>query len=55
MGFLHVKIIMLPAFIAPYNHPVIGSVFEMLFINLRYAIYKTKMDVIAAMKVAANK
>jgi predicted amidohydrolase YtcJ len=44
-----------PGFIDPHNHTILGSIFEMLFINVGFAIYKTKADVIGAMKAAVAK
>ena len=45
----------LPGLIDPHNHTVLASITELLFINVGFALYKTKADVIAVMKATAVK
>lgn len=47
--------VVFPGLIDPHNHTILGSIFEMLFVNIGYANYKTKAEVIAAMKATIAK
>lgn len=47
--------VVLPGFIDPHNHTVLGSIAELLFNNAGYAYHKTKADVVTAIKAAAAK
>lgn len=45
----------LPGLIDPHNHTVLTSIADALFINIGYALYKAKAEVVATIKAAVAK